>query len=205
MAAQDLGQLGGKILRIDVDRKDPGLPYRIPEDNPFVDLEGARPEVWAYGFRNPWKLCFHPDTDEVWLGDVGWEMWEMVHRVVRGGNYGWSITEGPAPTNNDQDPGPSAITPPVVAYDHYQGASVTGGYFVTGDRLPQLKGSYVYADYVTGKVWAVDWDGSTANNREIVDTQQPIVTFGLDSSGDLLFFAAHSRCPIAAIGCQSEI
>ena len=93
MAAQDLGQLGGKILRIDVDRKDPGLPYRIPENNPFVDLEGARPEVWAYGFRNPWKLCFHPDADEVWLGDVGWEMWEMVHRVVRGGNYGWSIME----------------------------------------------------------------------------------------------------------------
>ena len=90
MAGQDLGQLGGKILRIDVDGKDPDLPYRIPEDNPFVDLEGARPEVWAYGFRNPWKLCFHPEADEVWLGDVGWELWEMVRRVVKGGCYGWA-------------------------------------------------------------------------------------------------------------------
>ena len=196
MAGQDLGQLGGKILRIDVDGKDPGLPYRIPEDNPFVDLEGVRPEVWAYGFRNPWKLCFHPDADEVWLGDVGWELWEMVHRVVEGGNYGWSIMEGPMPTNTDQDSGPSAITPPVVAYDHYQGASVTGGYFVTGDRLPNLKGSYVYADYVTGKVWALDWDGSIAKNKEIADTQQPIVTFGLDSSGDLLFLPLTRDAPL---------
>jgi glucose/arabinose dehydrogenase/mono/diheme cytochrome c family protein len=187
LAGQDLGQLGGKILRIDVDGKDPGLPYRIPKDNPFVDLEGVRSEVWAYGFRNPWKLCFHPETGELWLGDVGWELWEMVHRVVEGGNYGWSIMEGPMPTNTDQDSGPSPITSPVVAYDHYQGASVTGGYFVTGNRLPKLKGSYVYADYVTGKVWALNWDGSTAANREIADTQQPIVTFGLDLSGELLF------------------
>ena len=78
----------GKILRIDVDGKDPGLPYRIPEDNPFVDLEGSGPRYGPTDFAIP-ELCFHPDADEVWLGDVGWELWKMVHRVVEG-NYGWS-------------------------------------------------------------------------------------------------------------------
>ena len=187
-AAQDLGQIAGKILRIDVDRNEVGMPYSIPQDNPFVGVDGALPEVWAYGLRNPWKIAFHPDNGELWLGDVGWEQWEMVHRIEKGGNYGWSVMEGPMPTNPYQDTGPSPISHPVASYDHFSGASITGGYFVSSDRLPDLHGSYVYGDYVTGKVWALSWDGQKVTaNREIADTRQDIVTFGIDEFGDILF------------------
>lgn len=188
LSGQDLGQIASKILRIDVNGKDPGLPYRIPKDNPFLGVEGARPEIWAYGFRNPWKISFHPRTGDLWVGDVGWELWEMVYRVEKGGNYGWSVMEGPMPTNAYQKIGPNPITPPTATYDHSKGASITGGYFVTSNRLPGLQDSYVYGDYVTGKVWALEWDGEkVVSNREIADTRQDIVTFGQDASGDVLF------------------
>ena len=187
-AGQDMSNLASTIVRIDVDNKDTGLAYRIPNDNPFIDVEGARPEIWAYGFRNPWKFCFRPGTDEIWLGDVGWEIWEMVHRVERGGNYGWSIMEGPGPLKPDQKQGPTPISPPVAYYPHTVGASSTGGYFVTSPRLPELQGAYIYGDYVTGKVWALKWDGkSVTSNRIIADTRKQIVSFGLDFSGDLIF------------------
>ncbi|MDE0768024.1 MAG: PQQ-dependent sugar dehydrogenase [Opitutaceae bacterium] len=188
LSGQDLSQIASKILRIDVDGRDPELPYRIPKDNPFLGVEGARPEIWAYGFRNPWKISFHPRTGDLWVGDVGWELWEMVYRVEKGGNYGWSVMEGPMPTNAYQKIGPNPIVPPTTAYDHSQGASITGGYFVTSDRLPGLQDSYVYGDYVTGKVWSLNWDGETVtSNREIADTRQAIVTFGQDAAGDILF------------------
>ncbi|MBT5170598.1 MAG: hypothetical protein HOI15_11050 [Opitutales bacterium] len=188
LSGQDLSQIASKILRIDVDGRDPGLSYRIPKDNPFLEVEGARPEIWAYGFRNPWKLTFHPQTGELWVGDVGWELWEMVYRVEKGGNYGWSVMEGPLPTNSYQETGPTEISPPTATYDHSKGASITGGYFSMSDRLPGLKNSYVYGDYVTGKVWALDWDGQKATGiREIAETRQDIVTFGQDASGDVLF------------------
>ena len=83
---QNLATIAGAISRIDVDRRDPGLPYGIPKDNPFVDIQVARPEIWAFGFRNPWKMDFHPKTSNIWLGDVGWELYEMVHRVERRAN-----------------------------------------------------------------------------------------------------------------------
>lgn len=187
-AGQNLGTIAGKICRIDVNHTDRGLPYHIPEDNPFVSLEGARPEIWAYGFRNPWKLSFHPESGEIWTGDVGWEIWEMVHRVKRGGNYGWSVMEGPGALKLDQVKGPTPISPPVAYYSHIEGASITGGYFVTSSRLPELQNTYVYGDYVTGKVWSLHWDGNRATkNRPIADTRKQIVSFGQDSKGDLLF------------------
>ena len=96
---QDLSDLEASILRIDVDHPEAGRPYRIPPDNPFVDLAGARGEIWAYGLRNPWKMCFDPADGSLWVGDVGWEMWEMIYRVERGGNYGWSVVEGPQPVH----------------------------------------------------------------------------------------------------------
>ena len=80
-----------------MDRKDDGKNYAVPKDNPFVGMKGARPEVWAYGFRNPWRMSFDRQTGELFVGDVGWELWEMVHRVEKGGNYGWSAMEGPQP------------------------------------------------------------------------------------------------------------
>ena len=106
---QDISDLLASILRIDTDHRDPGLAYRVPKDNPFVGVEGARPEVWAYGFRNPWRMSFDKSTGNLWVGDVGWDLWEMVFRVERGGNYGWSIMEGSQPIHPDDSSGPSPI------------------------------------------------------------------------------------------------
>ena len=196
-AGQDMTTLSGKISRIDVNGKDPGLSYRIPKDNPFVNQDNIRPEIWAYGFRNPWKISFHPKNGEVWVGDVGWEIWEMVYRVVPGGNYGWSIMEGPAPLKVDQPMGPSNIIAPTAFYSHIEGASVTGGYFVTNARLPKLQGSYVYGDYVTGRAWALDWNGTVAtNNRLIADTRKQIVSFGQTLDGDLIFLNYPDNCQV---------
>ena len=185
---QDLSDLASSIIRIDVDRRDPGLRYGVPGDNPFLKVPGARPEVWAYGFRNPWKLCFHPRTGDLWVGDVGWELWELLFRVERGGNYGWSIVEGPQPIKPNQSPGPSPISPPVAAYPHTEGASITGGYVYEGARLPGLDGAYLYGDFVTGKIWGLWHDGNELKrNEEIADSRLKVVTFGRAKDGELVF------------------
>ena len=123
---QDISDLLSSILRIDVDRKDEGKNYAIPKDNPFVGMKDARPEVWAYGFRNPWRMSFDRQTGELFVGDVGWELWEMVHRVEKGGNYGWSAMEGPQPIKPEQV-GPTPIHPPLIELPHTIACSVTGG------------------------------------------------------------------------------
>ncbi len=185
---QDLAKWGSKILRIDVRRNDPGLPYHIPDDNPFLDIPDARPETWAYGFRNPWKFSFHPETGNIWTGDVGWEAWEMVYRVEKGNNFGWPIMEGPVPLRSDLAQGPTPIVPPTAYYSHVEGASITGGYFVTSSRIPELQGAYLYGDYITGRVWALYWDGQKVTRNDLIaDTRKTIVTFGQDPEGDLIF------------------
>src|SRR5690606_33872724 len=98
-AGQDLSNLLSSILRIDVDQTQPGMNYRIPDDNPFVTVAGARGEIWAYGLRNPWRMSFDAQTGDLWVGDVGWELWEMLYRIERGGNYGWAVMEGSHPVN----------------------------------------------------------------------------------------------------------
>lgn len=138
---QDISDLEAAILRIDVDQREAGRGYRIPSDNPFVATPGARGELWAYGLRNPWKICFKPQTHELLCGDVGWEMWEMIHRVERGGNYGWSITEVSQPVKPNGHRGPTPILPPLVAHPHTEAASITGGYYFQSPRLPELHGA----------------------------------------------------------------
>ncbi|MEM1294690.1 MAG: PQQ-dependent sugar dehydrogenase [Verrucomicrobiota bacterium] len=185
---QDTSDLLSSVLRIDVDQRDPGLNHRIPQDNPFVNVPGTRPEIWAYGFRNPWKLCFHPRTHDLWVGDVGWELWELLYRVKRGANYGWSIVEGPQPIKPLQDMGPSVISPPTHYYSHAEGASITGGYVSETYRLPGLDGAYLYGDFVTGRVWAL-WDDGTIvkRNEWIADTRKQIVSFGQAGNGEVVF------------------
>lgn len=184
---QDIGDLLASVLRIDVDHTDGNKLYRIPADNPFVGQPKARGEVWAYGLRNPWKMCFNPADGSLWVGDVGWELWEMIYRIERGGNYGWSLTEGKQPVHRERVRGPSPILPPTVEHDHTEARSITGGYFSQTDRLPELRDTYVYGDYVTGKIWGVKWaGGSVTKKEELVDTTIAIVSFGLDQNGDVL-------------------
>src|SRR5207248_1932190 len=115
---QDISDLLSSILRIDVDHEDRGKPYAIPADNPFIGIPRARTEVWAYGFRNPWRMGFDRPTGDLWVGDVGWELWEMIYRVKRGGNYGWSVMEGPQPVRPESKRGPTPILPPAIAFPH---------------------------------------------------------------------------------------
>ena len=187
ITGQDISDLLSSVLRIDVDRKDEGKAYAVPKDNPFVTTPNARPEIWAYGFRNPWKITFDRKTGNLWCGDVGWEQWENVFLITRGGNYGWSAMEG----NNCLFPerkGPTPISPPVVTHGHDEAASITGGFVYRGTRLPELDDAYIYADYETGKVWALWHDGKQiTRHEEIADTPHKIVTFGQGEDGELFF------------------
>ncbi len=188
---QDLTDLLSSVLRIDVDKRVPGKFYHVPEDNPFLDVPRARPEIWAYGFRNPWKLCFHPKTGDLWVGDVGWELWEMLYRVERGSNFGWPIIEGAAVIKPDTDPGPSPISAAAVMHPHTEFASITGGYVSQTDRLPGLKDVYLYGDYVTGQLWGAWFDEKTGktivDKQYLADTRLQIVSFGQAANGEVLF------------------
>ena len=183
---QNLSTLPATIMRIDVDHPSDQRPYSIPADNPFINTPGARPEVWAYGFRNPWKITFDPSNGALWCGDVGWEMWEMIYRVQKGANYGWSIVEASQSVHPEWDRGPTSISPPAVAHSHTESRSITGGEVYTGRRLKSLTGAYIYGDYVTGKIWAARHDGKRlTQSRELVDSTLQIVCFGTDHEGEL--------------------
>ena len=187
MTGQDCSDLLSSILRLDVDHPQPGKPYSIPSDNPFTNLAGVRPEIWAFGFRNPWKMSFDQSTGDLWVGDVGWELWELIHRVERGGNYGWSVVEGPQPVNVEATRGPGPILPTIKAHPHSEAASITGGYVYRGTRLPTLSGAYIYGDFQTGIVWALRAKGRAVTwHSELARTPLHLVAFGETNDGDLL-------------------
>jgi putative heme-binding domain-containing protein len=184
---QDISDLLSSILRIDVDHKGQGKKYAVPADNPFVGMKGARPEVWAYGFRNPWRMSFDPQTGELFVGDVGWELWESVHRVEKGGNYGWSAMEGPQPINPNKI-GPTPIRPALIELPHTIACSVTGGRVYRGKKFPELRGAYVFGDWETRRLWAARFEGDrTKEMPEIARPSVRIVAFGEDKEGELYF------------------
>lgn len=186
-AGQDVSNLLSAILRIDVDHAEAGRNYRIPPDNPFVATDGARGEIWAYGLRNPWRMSFDPNSGDLWVGDVGWERWEMLNRIERGGNYGWAVTEGLEPTHPEWPRGPTPILPPTIVHPHSESSSITDGLTYRGTRLEELRGSHIYGDYDTGKVWAFRYeDGVVVGHRELADTTHRIVAFGEDREGEPL-------------------
>jgi putative heme-binding domain-containing protein len=183
---QDCSDLLSSVLRIDVDHKDPGKNYAVPKDNPFVGMKDVRPEIWAYGFRNPWRMGFDRQTGDLWVGDVGWELWEMVHRVEKGGNYGWSITEGPQPIKPTQKPGPTPIRPAMIELPHTIACSVTGGYVYRGKKIPELVGAYIFGDWETRRMWAARFDGGRLKEMpEIVKPSIRVVALGEDHAGEL--------------------
>ncbi len=182
---QDVTDLLASILRLDVDRADPGRAYAIPPDNPFVGMPGARGEIWAYGLRQVWKMEFDRATGDLWAGEVGQDLWEMVYLIERGGNYGWSVREGRHPFRPGRTEGPTPFQDPIVEQPHSDFRSITGGIVYHGSRLPQLTGAYVYGDYDTGRVWALRYEGGRVTaNFELVDTPMRLVDICEDEGGD---------------------
>jgi len=158
--AQNLGTLLGKIVRIDVRNSSAGEPYRIPQDNPFVDRAGAKGEVWAYGLRNPWRMAFDRDTGTLWVADVGQNAVEEVNTVRRGQNLGWRIMEGDRCYNPSSGCDRTGLLLPVAAYTHTGGrCSITGGPAYRGVAVPEVSSTYLYADYCSGELWALPLDG----------------------------------------------
>ena len=154
--AQNLRLLLGKMLRLDVDRAEGGLAYAIPADNPFRGRTDARPEIWAWGFRNPWRFSFDRITGELWLGDVGQDRVEEVDLVHRGENYGWNVYEAFEPFSNQyRVEGRSLHTRPVFAYKRKYGISVTGGYVYRGDPQSSFYGVYVCGDYGSKRIFGL--------------------------------------------------
>lgn len=185
---QDCSDLLSSILRIDVHPKDNKRSYAIPSDNPFVGRKDVRPEIWAFGFRNPWRMSFDRKSGDLWVGDVGWELWEMVYRVIKGGNYGWSVMEGRQPVQPDGKVGPTPILPPTLEFPHTEAASITGGFVYHGKRLPKLAGMYICGDYETRTIWGAKWDGQKITSRPVLaQTNERIVAFGEDEAGELYY------------------
>jgi quinoprotein glucose dehydrogenase len=159
--AQNLFLMNGKVLRIDVDSRTGRRGYGIPKDNPFVKTEGAQPEIWAWGLRNPWGLAFDPFTGDLWCADVGQNLREEINILTKGGNYGWSFREGKIPfaTRTDPPPPKSKFIEPIHDYDRTQGISITGGFVYRGKKFPELERSYIYGDWGSGKIWALKTEG----------------------------------------------
>jgi putative heme-binding domain-containing protein len=183
---QDVSDLLGSILRIDVRAPRPDHPYRIPDDNPLRDVRGARPEIWAYGLRNPWKFGIDPVTGDVMVADNGWESWELIHRADRGVNCGWPVMEGRAALRSEVPVGPTPIRPPVKDHPHTEANSVIGGPVYRGSRFPELDGWFVYGDYITGTLWAVHREQDDSySHLTLVDTDLRIVAFTQGTKGEL--------------------
>ncbi len=181
---QNLTLLLAKVLRIDVDREQDGKPYAIPRDNPFVKREGARPEIFAYGMRNPWRMSFDRKTGELWAGDVGEARWDEVDIITKGGNYGWSLREGKQEFKKGE-PQDSWVDP-ISVYGRKEGLSITGGYVYRGKRLKQFSGAYLYADYVLGNIFALRRErGKVVEGKIICRQPKNIASFGEDAQGEL--------------------
>ncbi|MEW6352904.1 MAG: PQQ-dependent sugar dehydrogenase [Pseudomonadota bacterium] len=183
---QSLTTLLGKILRINADARDASRPYAIPKDNPFVNTQNAAPEIWAYGLRNPWRFSFDPVTGRLYAGDVGQNAREEIDVIEKGKNYGWNIMEGSICT-----PGVNprcdkqGLELPIAEYPRSEGISVIGGYVYRGRAIPDLCGAYLYADYGSGKIFALRNDGSPAKPQTLLNTRHSITSFGEDEQREL--------------------
>jgi glucose/arabinose dehydrogenase len=198
--AQKLDTFAGKVLRIDVDKADlkNNLPYTIPSDNPFVKIPGAKGEIFALGFRNPWKFGFDRETGELYLGDVGNYDWEEINVVKKGGNYGWPYKEGPVcfifPIDKSlADPkcrGSNRYNHPLFTYGHVAfrpdgGNAITGGYVYRGEKYPSMQGLYFYGDWTNGRIWALTYNVYGVSNRLMFESGQQLFSFFEDLDGEL--------------------
>ena len=197
---QRLDSLHGKIIRVDVRGASVDAPYKIPDDNPFREEPETLPEIWAYGLRNPWRMAFDFQNGKLWVGDVGEANYEEVNIATAGSNLGWPITEGfdcfevsesTAGYYNVSMGFPCRDTghfvEPIVAYEHVGKCAIVGGLVYRGTAIPWLNGTYLFGDYCSGQVWALDGDAESGWRMiEIVDLDKPLSSFGLDADGEVL-------------------
>ena len=182
---QDRSTLLGSIIRIDVREASTAQPYAIPSDNPFVDEAGVRPEIWAYGLRNPWRMAFDPETGALWVGDVGEDQVEEIAVVGRGENHGWDIVEGDICHEPATGCDVNGLTAPVLTYSRDDGrCSVIGGVPYQGGGVPEVSGSYLYADFCSGQIWALPLDGSSPA-VVVAENLGFISSFGVDIDGEV--------------------
>jgi glucose/arabinose dehydrogenase len=190
--AQNLWVLNGKILRIDVDSRSGALGYGIPEDNPFAQKKGIRPEIWTYGMRNPWGIYIEPGNGRFWCADVGQGLWEEINIIEKGGNYGWSFREGTKAFELRKDPVPEGtkFIEPIHEYGRADGISITGGFVYRGSKMPGLKGYYIYGDWGTGNIWALKYEnGKVVENTKIIEGNPAVCkpsAFSEDANNEII-------------------
>ena len=183
----------GSILRIDVSAANVAHPYTIPSDNPLLGDVDARGEIWAYGLRNPWRFTFDRETGELWAGDVGQNSLEEVDLVERGGDYGWNTLEGTRCFSPRASCDPGGTVLPVWEYPTGEACSVIGGYVYRGDRIPSLYGAYVFADYCSGQIWALRYDGREVTEFLLLaETGLRIASFGEARYGEVYVLSQNS-------------
>jgi glucose/arabinose dehydrogenase len=181
---QNMNTLLGKLLRIEIDSSQ---PYAVPADNPFVGQNGIRQEIWASGLRNPWRFSFDRTTGRLFVADVGQDSFEEVDLVVKGGNYGWNIMEGLHCFNPPSGCSTSGLELPIAEYSHSEGASVTGGFVYRGALMSELRGRYIFGDFISGRIWSLDETLPGIWTRSLLlDTDINISCFGVDRTGELL-------------------
>ncbi len=184
---QNLGTLLGKLLRLDVS----GEGAAAPADNPFVDQEGARPEIWAYGLRNPWRFSFDRETGDLFIADVGQNAFEEVNLqpAASGGgeNYGWNVMEAEACYQPRSGCDQSGLVLPIITYPHdgQWGGSISGGYLYRGGEVESLQGAYVFGDYVSGRIWRADLADGEWQVTTLFEPDFNVSTFGEDAAGEL--------------------
>ena len=186
--SQNLTNLLGAILRIDVDTVSSTLNYGIPIDNPFAaDTLGYRDEIYAYGLRNPWRFSFDSSTNTCWISDVGQDLYEEIDILEYGGNYGWNIMEGFNCYNPPSGCDTTGLILPIYTYDHNIGESITGGFVYRGTLVPDIYGKYIFADFEYGDVWSLEYDGDNAPEVSTLGDLGPysVTSFGVDQQNEL--------------------
>lgn len=184
---QNRSTLLGSILRIDVNKQEGGKKYGVPADNPFAgNSNGYREEIYAYGLRNPWRFSFDTANGRLWTGDVGQNAFEEIDIIEKGGNYGWNIMEG----NHCFEPGNgcnrAGLKLPIHEYGRDEGISVTGGFVYRGPTVKSLGGKYIYADYATRRVWALNHTNlNKPVNSLLLEADFNISSFGVDQNNEL--------------------
>ena len=188
---QNGNTLLGSILRIDVSKSSENSLYQIPNDNPFIDNDNFKDEIWAYGLRNPWRMSFDIKTGKLFVGDVGQDNFEEINIIEKGGNYGWNIMEGNNCFNSEICNRDNLIMP-IIEYSHSEGCSVTGGYVYHG-RIESLKNKYIFSDFCSGNIWTIDLSNNEYEKERLLKGPFQISSLGQDENGEVYILSFDGR------------